>query len=156
MALETPINSFRVDPSWQRIFKDGRTWWDGQICPGAPPARGGGIHVQLVEGGSQPAEVLVQNPPDTLRAHPHGPCLQLLRPVSAGWYRLHFVVPPDDADGAYGYICKMAKEAQDASCAGRSSGALAGHGGLEWVSPRAIIAAASANVVRLKGYLHWR
>lgn len=69
------------------------------------------VVVRIAEGGARPAELFIHDPPDALRRHRSGPCLQLLAPPEHRWFRVHFDQPPADAWQAYAFIQGMLDEA---------------------------------------------
>lgn len=68
------------------------------------------IQGQIVEWGGLPAQVYIYNPPEFIKNHRHGACLQLLRPGDS-WFKLHFERPACDFASAYSYVEHLLTEA---------------------------------------------
>lgn len=71
---------------------------------------------RVVEWPGLPAEVFLFNPPKEFRLHPHGRCLQLMRPNDR-WYKMHFERPARTFDQARAYIEQVLSEAVAAHAA---------------------------------------
>ena len=69
------------------------------------------VEGSIVEWPGLPAEVYLLDPPAALRRHPHGPCLQLLRPNSQ-WFKLHWSKPPRTFLTSKEYVENMLWEAE--------------------------------------------
>lgn len=67
---------------------------------------------QVVEWRGLPAQVYLYNPPEFIKQHQHGRCLQLLRP-NDNWFKLHFDKPATDFASAYNYVAQFLAEAYD-------------------------------------------
>lgn len=63
----------------------------------------------MVEKARQPIEVYLYNPPDILRRHQHGRCLQLLHPKDL-WFKLHWEKPARTFDQARAYVEELMAE----------------------------------------------
>lgn len=57
----------------------------------------------IVEWKRLPAQVYIYNPPEFIKKHRHGSCLQLLHP-NDNWFKLHFEKPATDFTSAYSYV----------------------------------------------------
>ena len=68
------------------------------------------IQGRIVEWRRLPAEVFLYNPPEFVKRHRHGSCLQLLRP-NDNWFKLHFDKPARDFASAYTYVEHFLTEA---------------------------------------------
>lgn len=68
------------------------------------------VNGRIVLAGNTLAEVYLYDPPIFLKNHPHGRCMQLLRP-NEKWFKLHFEKPPRDFSAAYMYVEHLLKEA---------------------------------------------
>jgi|WetSurMetagenome_2_1015567.scaffolds.fasta_scaffold522850_2 hypothetical protein len=64
----------------------------------------------VIEWRGLPVDVYIFNPRRSLRRHPHGRCLQLLKPGSR-WYKLHWERPAKTFDEARAYIEQILAEA---------------------------------------------
>jgi hypothetical protein len=64
----------------------------------------------IIEWTRLPAEVYIYNPPEFVKNHRHGSCLQLLRP-GENWFKLHFDKPATDFASAYTYVERFLTEA---------------------------------------------
>jgi hypothetical protein len=69
---------------------------------------------QIVEWERNPAQVYLYDPPDFVKRHRHGSCLQLLRP-NDNWFKLHFDRPAADFASAYTYVEHFLTEAYNLS-----------------------------------------
>lgn len=58
---------------------------------------------RIVEWRGMPAKVYLYNPPEFVKRHRHGSCLQMLRPNDL-WFKLHFDKPATDFASAYTYV----------------------------------------------------
>ncbi len=58
---------------------------------------------RIVEWSGLPAQVYLYNPPEFIKNHRHGSCLQLLRPGD-NWFKLHFDKPARNFASAYSYV----------------------------------------------------
>jgi hypothetical protein len=67
------------------------------------------VRGRVVEWQGLPADVYLYDPPSLLRKHPHGPCLQLLRPGDA-WFKLHWQRPARDFGATYAYVEQLLHE----------------------------------------------
>ena len=65
---------------------------------------------QIVVWQRLPALVYLYNPPEFVKRHRHGSCLQLLRPNDL-WFKLHFEKPPTDFASAYTFVEHFLTEA---------------------------------------------
>lgn len=65
---------------------------------------------QIVEWQGLPAQVYLFNPPEFIKQHRHGSCLQLLHPNDR-WFKLHFNKPAMDFASAYNYVETFLAEA---------------------------------------------
>lgn len=76
--------------------------------------RNGGIRHrvlgQIIEWERLPAQVYIYDPPQFVKNHRHGSCLQLLRP-NEKWFKLHFDRPATDFATAYTYVEHFLTEA---------------------------------------------
>jgi hypothetical protein len=68
------------------------------------------IQGYIVEWQRLPAQVYIYNPPEFVKNHRHGSCLQLLRPNDS-WFKLHFDKPATDFASAYTYVEHFLTEA---------------------------------------------
>ncbi|MGI8640425.1 MAG: hypothetical protein ACR2MG_10840 [Pyrinomonadaceae bacterium] len=68
------------------------------------------IQGYIVEWQRLPAQVYIYNPPEFVKNHRHGSCLQLLRPGES-WFKLHFDKPAKDFASAYTYVEHFLTEA---------------------------------------------
>ena len=68
------------------------------------------IQGQVVQGRLDHSEVYLYNPPAFIKGHPHGSCLQLLKP-NEKWFKLHFDKPAKDFASAYSYVEHLLTEA---------------------------------------------
>jgi len=68
------------------------------------------IQGSIVEWKRLPAQVYIYNPPEFVKNHRHGACLQLLRP-GENWFKLHFEKPATDFASAYSYVEHLLTEA---------------------------------------------
>lgn len=66
---------------------------------------------QIVEWSGLPTDVYVYDPPLKLRQHPHGRCLQLLRPGDA-WFKLHWQKPARSFTETCAYVEQLLAEIQ--------------------------------------------
>ncbi|MDQ4120037.1 MAG: hypothetical protein M3209_01040 [Acidobacteriota bacterium] len=69
---------------------------------------------QIIEWQRLPAQVYLYDPPDFVKRHRHGSCLQLLRPNDR-WFKLHFDHPAKDFASAYTYVEYFLTEAYNLS-----------------------------------------
>jgi hypothetical protein len=120
------------------FFEKLQRWLAGpagaRVCPGAAPAwqveqrpgcrvysgfyavhDGSGrliarVAGRVVERPGLPAEVFVRDPPEQLRRHPKGHCLQLAEPGGA-WFKVHWERPARDADAGRAYAEQFLAEA---------------------------------------------
>ena len=69
---------------------------------------------QIVEWQGLPTQVYLFNPPEFIKQHRHGSCLQLLRP-NDNWFKLHFNKPARDFASAYYYVEMFLTEAYNIS-----------------------------------------
>ena len=67
---------------------------------------------RIVERSNGSVSVFVRDPPERLRQHRHGPCLQLVSPNDR-WFRLHWEKPPKGAEASRVYVEAMLAEAFD-------------------------------------------
>jgi len=76
------------------------------------PRRGRGLKVRgrVVEWPGLGTDVYLYDPPDTLRHHQHGTCLQLLRP-GGKWFKLHWTRPARTFAASKEYVEQMLWEA---------------------------------------------
>lgn len=65
---------------------------------------------QIVEWYGLPTQVFIYDPPIFVKDHPHGRCLQLLRPNDR-WFKLHFEKPARNFPDAYTYVEHFLTEA---------------------------------------------
>jgi hypothetical protein len=65
----------------------------------------------IVESRGLPTDAYLHNPPNWLRNHRHGPCLQLIEPPENLWFKMHFTRPPRTFDEARSHIEMMLAEA---------------------------------------------
>lgn len=65
---------------------------------------------RIVEWPRLPAQVYLYDPPEFLKNHRHGACLQLLLPNDR-WFKLHFDRPARDFSEAYTYVEFLLTEA---------------------------------------------
>ncbi len=68
------------------------------------------IQGHIVEWKRLPAQIYLYNPPEFIKHHRHGSCLQLLRPNDS-WFKLHFEKPATDFASAYTYVEHFLTEA---------------------------------------------
>lgn len=68
------------------------------------------VQGSIVEWKRLPAVVYIYNPPEFVKNHQHGSCLQLLRPGES-WFKLHFDKPATDFASAYTYVERFLTEA---------------------------------------------
>lgn len=68
------------------------------------------VQGQIIEWKRLPAVVYIYNPPEFVKNHRHGSCLQLLRPGES-WFKLHFDKPATDFASAYTYVERFLTEA---------------------------------------------
>lgn len=90
---------------WTRDAEGERVGWEG-VIGGSDSTDSTALRVRITEGRGG-ADIYVHDPPAGLRGHPAGPCLQLLAPPEARWFRLHFKRPPADAWSAYLFLNGM-------------------------------------------------
>ena len=67
------------------------------------------VRGRVVEWQGLPTDVYLYNPPTALRKHPHGACLQLLKPGDA-WFKLHWQKPARDFGETCAYIQQLLHE----------------------------------------------
>ncbi len=68
------------------------------------------IQGRIVQKQKTASTVYLYNPPDFIKNHRHGSCLQLLRPNDK-WFKLHFDNPAKDFISAYTYVEHLLTEA---------------------------------------------
>lgn len=110
-AIETFIGPF----NWQVKCNGASTTFKGNFlvydCRGRVRLR---IAGHIVQWTRLPVQVYLYDPPEFLRNHRHGSCLQLLRPNDK-WYKLHFAKPAKDFPDAYTYVEYFLTEAYNAT-----------------------------------------
>lgn len=67
------------------------------------------VRGRVVEWSGLPTDVYLYDPPLSLRKHPHGPCLQLLKPGDS-WFKLHWQKPARDFGTTCAYVEQLLYE----------------------------------------------
>jgi len=96
-APPRPSRSAAVQPAvlteWSVATADNRTEYSGMFYVSDPRWRQPvAVRGFIVEWPGLPTDVYLFDPPEMLRQHRHGPCLQLLKPDQQ-WFRLHWAKP---------------------------------------------------------------
>jgi len=99
-----------IVPAWDVREVESRREYEGKFVL---VGRHGEIlaHVQglVVHWPGLPVDVYVHDPPEALRRHRHGSCLQLLKP-DARWFKLHWEKPAQTFDQARAYVEQLLAE----------------------------------------------
>ncbi len=98
-------------PRWRTVVTDRKTTYSGEYAVW-DPARGRAVRVKgrIVQWSGLGTDVYVYDPPEILRRHTHGPCLQLVRPDDK-WFYLHWNRPCRTFTESKEYVEQMLWEA---------------------------------------------
>ena len=94
-------------PKWSAVTTERNTTYSGEYAAwDSRRRRGVTLRGYIVEWPGLAADVYLYDPPEVLRQHPHGACLQLLRPEDK-WFYLHWTRPAPTFQESREYVEQM-------------------------------------------------
>ena len=102
---------WRGTPQWSAVATEQNVAYSGEYAVwDSRRRRAVTVTGYVVEWPGLAADVYLYEPPDIMRQHPHGACLQLLRPDEK-WFYLHWTRPARTFQESREYVEQMLWEA---------------------------------------------